>query len=140
ERWCVDVGCGEASRWGVPRYFDEQLEFFNRWLPDDATGQPEGEAPVRIFVMGGGSGRKTELGKLDHGGRWRGEQEWPLARAVPTAYYLHPDGGLRTGGPPAGAEPRHLTYDPADPVPTIGGALRPGGALPPPRDGRQPAP
>ena len=37
--------------------------------------------PVRIFVMGGGSGRKTPLGKLDHGGRWRDEDEWPLARA-----------------------------------------------------------
>ena len=37
----------------------QAIEFFERWLPDDAKGQPEGEAPVRIFVMGGGSGRKT---------------------------------------------------------------------------------
>ena len=80
----------------MKRYFDEQLEFFNRWLPDDATGQPAGEAPVRIFVMGGGSGRKTAEGKLDHGGRWREEWEWPLARRVETAYYLHGDGSLAT--------------------------------------------
>ena len=52
-----------------------------RWLPDEAAGQPPDEPPVQIFVMGGGTGRKTALGKLDHGGRWRDEQEWPLARA-----------------------------------------------------------
>ena len=50
--------------------------------------------PVRIFVMGGGSGRKTAAGKLDHGGHWRDEDEWPLARARPTTYYLHGDGSL----------------------------------------------
>ena len=48
-----------------------------------ATRRPD-EAPVRIFVMGGGRGRKTALGKLDHGGRWRDEHEWPLARAQQT--------------------------------------------------------
>jgi NTE family protein len=31
--------------------------------------------PVRLFVMGGGSGRRTAAGKLDHGGRWRAERE-----------------------------------------------------------------
>ena len=71
--FCHDVDFGPQSVWGVQRYFEEQLEFFGRWLPDDATGQPEGEAPVRIFVMGGGSGRRTAEGKLDHGGAWREE-------------------------------------------------------------------
>ena len=83
--YCHEVDFGLQAVWGVQRYFEEQLDFFNRWLPDDAPGQPPGEAPVRIFVMGGGSGRKTAGGKLDHGGRWREEQEWPLARAVPTS-------------------------------------------------------
>ena len=86
--YCHEVDFGLQSVWGVQRYFEEQLDFFNRWLPDDAPGQPLGEAPVRIFVMGGGSGRKTAAGKLDHGGRWREEQEWPLARAVITPFYL----------------------------------------------------
>ena len=69
-------------------------------LLDDAPPAPADEAPVRIFVMGGGSGRRTAEGKLDHGGRWREEQEWPLARRVETPYYLHGDGSLSTG--PAG--------------------------------------
>ena len=98
----LDVDFGEASRWGVQRYFDEQLAYFDRLLPDDAPGQPADEAPVKIFVMGGGSGRKTELGKLDHGGYWRDEQEWPLARAVPTTFHLHGDGSLRSEPPRGG--------------------------------------
>ena len=56
--------------------------------------------------MGGGSGRKTELGKLDHGGRWRDEQEWPLARAqCRRRFYLHGDGSLAPE-PPATARSR----------------------------------
>ena len=119
--WCHEVDFGPQSVWGVQRYFEEQLAFFERWLPDDATGQPADEAPVRIFVMGGGSGRKTAEGKLDHGGRWRDEQEWPLARRAETPYYLHGDGSLSTEAPAAGEEPRRFTFDPAHPVPTLGG-------------------
>src|SRR5581483_2352316 len=53
---------------------------------------------------------------------WRDEQEWPLARAVPTAWYLHEHCGLSPERP--GAEPPdRYDYDAADPVPTRGGAL-----------------
>jgi putative CocE/NonD family hydrolase len=134
----LDVDFGEDSRWGVRRYFEEQLRFFERWLPDAATGQPADEPPVRIFVMGGGSGRRTELGKLDHGGRWRDEHEWPLARAVPTTFHLHGDGRLSTGAPPPGDEPRRFVYDPEDPVPTIGGNYCAVGELPPAGEGLEP--
>ncbi len=128
--FCHDVDFGPDSVWGVERYFEEQLAFFSRWLPDDASGQPGGEAPVRIFVMGGGSGRKTPQGKLDHGGRWREEQEWPLARAVETPFYLHPDGSLSTEAPSGAAEPLRYTFDPGHPVPTIGGLYCAVGELP----------
>jgi len=90
---------------------------------------------VQIFVMGGGGGRKTELGKLDHGGRWRSENEWPLARAHPTPYFLDGDGSLRTEPPADGAEPRRFAYDPDDPVPTIGGLYCAVGELPPEGEG-----
>jgi putative CocE/NonD family hydrolase len=137
--YTLDVDFGEAARWGVRHYFEQQLEFFNRWLPDEATGHPADEAPVKIFVMGGGSGRKTELGKLDHGGRWRDEHEWPPARAVPTTYYLHGDGSLRLDAPPADGGPRRFTYDPENPVPTIGGNYCAVGELPPAGEGMEPA-
>ena len=75
--FCHEVDFGPDSVWGVQRYFEEQLAYFSRWLPDDATGQPEGEAPVRIFVMGGGSGRMTA------GGQARPRR--PLARGVGVA-------------------------------------------------------
>jgi putative CocE/NonD family hydrolase len=135
--WTLDVDFGESSRWGVKRYFEEQLEFFNRWLPDGAPGQPAGEAPVRIFVMGGGSGRKTVEGKLDHGGSWRDEQEWPLARAVPATWHLHADGSLRPEAPANGGS-RHFTYDPEDPVPTIGGNYCAVGEIPAQGEGLEP--
>lgn len=134
----LDVDFGEDSRWGPRRYFERQLEFFDRWLPDGAPGHPADEAPVRIFVMGGGSGRRTELGKLDHGGRWRDEQEWPLARAVQTTFHLHGDGSLRTDAPPPGDPPRSFVYDPETPVPTIGGLYCAVGEFPQEGEGMEP--
>jgi putative CocE/NonD family hydrolase len=134
----LDVDFGPQSVWGVRRYFEEQLAFFERHLRDDPAPAAD-EPPVRIFVMGGGSGRRTEAGKLDHGGEWRGEHEWPLARAVPTAYHLHGDGSLRREPQPAGAEPLRYTYDPASPVPSIGGLLCQIAELPPPEPGGQEA-
>ncbi len=125
--WTLDVDFGSDSVWGVQRYFEEQLRFFEAYLRED--GVPLADPPVRIFVMGGGSGRKTELGKLDHGGRWRDEQEWPLARTTPQTWYLGSDGSLSSEAPAAG-EPRRFTYDPAHPVPTIGGNYCAVGELP----------
>jgi uncharacterized protein len=134
--WTLDVDFGESSRWGPRHYFEQQLEYFNRWLPDEATGQPADEPPVKIFVMGGGSGRRTELGKLDHGGSWRGEQEWPLARTRHETWHLNADGSLAREERPG--EPRRFVYDPEDPVPTIGGNYCAIGEFPPPGEGMEP--
>jgi len=133
--YTLDVDFGEASRWGVRRYFEEQLRFFDAHLRD---GPPLDDPPVRIFVMGGGSGRRTAEGKLDHGGRWRDEREWPLARARATSFYLHGDGSLRLAPPAADGAARRFTYDPDDPVPTIGGNYCAVGELPPPGEGLEP--
>jgi putative CocE/NonD family hydrolase len=130
--WTLDVDFGPESVWGVERYFDEQLRFFDAHLKD---GPPLDDPPVRIFVMGGGSGRKTALGKLDHGGRWREEQEWPLARAVGRRYRLAGDALSETE---ADGPPRTFTYDPEDPVPTIGGLFCAVGELPQEGEGLEP--
>jgi len=130
----LDVDFGESSRWGVAHYFERQLAFFDRWLKE-ADADPADEPPVRIFVMGGGSGRKTAEGKLDHGGRWRGEEEWPLARAVPTTYWL---AGDRLSATEAAGPARSFVYDPEEPVPTIGGLYCAVGEFPREGEGMEP--
>jgi uncharacterized protein len=130
--WTLDVDFGPDSRWGPKRYFEEQLRYFDAYLKDEG---PLDDPPVRIFVMGGGAGRKTDEGKLDHGGRWRDEQEWPLARAQDKVYWLAR--GALTESETV-AEPRTFTYDPADPVPTIGGNYCAVGEFPAQGEGMEP--
>jgi hypothetical protein len=80
--------------------------------------------PVSIFVMGSN--------------QWRQEEDWPLARARNTRYFLHST-GTAIGHPPGesgrageGAlsltapkaeKPDQYVYDPVDPAPTLGGPL-----------------
>lgn len=80
--------------------------------------------PVRIFVMGGGSGRSNYNGRLEHDGSWRDEKDWPLPGTQYTPYYLH-SGGSLSPQPPShpSIEPTRYTYNPRDPVPTIGGGI-----------------
>ncbi|MFQ6074694.1 MAG: CocE/NonD family hydrolase [Candidatus Bathyarchaeia archaeon] len=113
----VDFGPEAGVDWNAL-----QLRWFDHWLKGMKTDIMD-EPPVKIFVMGGGDGRKNRDGRLNHGGRWRTEEEWPLARTRYTSYYLHGDGGLDTT-PPTGDEPsRSYQYDPKNPVPMIGGNI-----------------
>jgi putative CocE/NonD family hydrolase len=104
-----------------------RLRWYDRWLKGADNGI-EKEAPVRIFVMGAGEPHKTAEGRLYVGGRWRDEREWPLARTVSTPYYIHSDGSLLTT-PPAASQPTTYRFDPADPVPTLGGNVSSEGIL-----------
>jgi putative CocE/NonD family hydrolase len=101
---------------------DWRLRWFDHWLKGEANGV-EQEAPVKLFIMGGGDGRKNREGRLRHGGHWRDEQTFPLERTHYTPYYLHADGRLGPEPPTAQASASTFRYDPADPVPTIGGNL-----------------
>ncbi len=82
-------------------------------------------APVKIFVMG----RNV----------WRDEQEFPLARTAYTRLNLRSNGGANTAGGdgiltrerPGTGRPDSFEYDPANPVPTVGGRLCCGGEIPP---------
>ena len=56
-----------------------------------------------------------------------------------TPFYLHGDGGLSTEEPAAGAAPREFTFDPAHPVPTLGGLYCSIGELPADGPGMEPA-
>ncbi len=99
-------------------------EWFDRWLKgthNSVGSEAPFATPVRIFVMGTGDGTRTTAGLLDHGGYWRNEQEWPLARRVETPYYLHAGGSLSTTPPAEAASSTTYDFDPREPVPSIGG-------------------
>ncbi|MGH8121806.1 MAG: CocE/NonD family hydrolase, partial [Rudaea sp.] len=102
-----------------------RLRWFDRWLRGIRNGV-DAEPAVRLFVMGGGSGRKNAQGRLDHGGHWRAEKNWPIPDARVTPYYLHHDGGLSLDKSGEASAYRDYVYDPHDPVPTIGGTVTSG--------------
>jgi len=102
-----------------------RLRWFDRWLRGIGNGV-DNEPTVQIFVMGGGSGRKNAAGRLDHGGRWLAEKDWPIPDARLTPYYLRADRLLSPEKPPAGASPLAYEYNSRNPVPTIGGNITSG--------------
>ena len=106
-----DIDFGDAA---MVELHDLQLRWFDHWLKGIDTGLLD-EPPIRLFVMGRN--------------QWRDENEWPLARTRFTPLYLRSagaansaegDGRLDFATP--GDEPAdRFVYDPADPVPTMGG-------------------
>lgn len=120
--WHGQADVGASSVWTNSVYNPERLRWFDRWLKDD-TQPVEDDPPVRMFVMGTGSGKKNERGHLDHGGFWRDENEWPPTRAVTQTLYLHGDGSLVETPQSHDAGPLEYVFDPENPVPTIGGTL-----------------
>jgi putative CocE/NonD family hydrolase len=90
------------------------LRWFDYWLKDVDTGIMD-EPPVTIFTMGEN--------------RWHKLDDWPPPKTRYVRYYLHSGGhaetvhgdGTLSTTPPADEPPDGFTYDPADPVPTLGG-------------------
>jgi len=111
----IDGGAPAVS--GDNAVFDMKLVFlrwFDHWLKGIDNGVAA-DAPIQIFVMGDNS--------------WRDEKEWPLARTQYTNYYIQSGGhansaigdGALTTVQPKGAENDGFSYDPANPVPSMGG-------------------
>jgi uncharacterized protein len=105
-----------------------QVRWFDHWLKGVDNGVDR-ERPVRIYVMGGGDAHRTREGRIYVGGHWRDEREWPLARTVYTPYYLRSGGRLATSAPAGDDRPTTFTFDPRNPVPTLGGNISSQGAL-----------
>jgi putative CocE/NonD family hydrolase len=91
-----------------------QLEWFDRWLKHKPPAR-EGP-PLRYFQMGEN--------------RWRDEVRWPPDGARETEWYLggdHANGpaaaGTLTPSMPGDFRADRFVYDPAKPVPTMGGAV-----------------
>lgn len=117
--WAHGVGArkvGELDFGAVAELKVREFEskWFDYWLQDKETDIEEWPA-LYLFVMGEN--------------RWRGENEWPLARTKFTKTYLHSQGKANTVSgdgflhldPPGDEPPDEFLYDPADPVPTVGG-------------------
>jgi putative CocE/NonD family hydrolase len=89
-----------------------QLRWFDHYLLGKDNGVDR-EPPVDVFVFGDNA--------------WRKEAAWPLARAVPTKWYLASGGRANTSAgdgildtlPPRGAAVDTFTYDPANPTPYL---------------------
>lgn len=124
------------------------LRWFNQTLKGENTGILK-QPPVRLFVMGGGSGLRlmgahvgagrewfsTALAPpcktciptspMEDGGQWYNTTTWPPPAEKSTPFYLHANGLLSEQMPGQG-KPSHFVYDPHHPVPTIGGQINPG--------------
>jgi len=81
------------------------LRWYGCWLRGDENGV-RNEDPVRYFVMGGNL--------------WRTAKEWPPQGVKPERFYLHSSGTLDRNRP-GREKPDTYVYDPADPVPSMGG-------------------
>jgi putative CocE/NonD family hydrolase len=86
------------------------FDHFVKGVANDVSGSPR----VDYFLMGAN--------------RWKSATGWPLPQTQWTRYYMAGDGGMRsrtgslhTSLPAAGEPPDIYTYDPADPVPSMGG-------------------
>jgi putative CocE/NonD family hydrolase len=124
----VDFGAEAA----IPNELAWRKEWFDHWMKgiDNSVGKSAPFASkVRIFVMGTGDGSKTKDGLLNHGGQWRDENEWPLARAKPTPFFLHADGLLSDLKRKDGSGAVSYDFDPKNPVPTIGGNISSGDGI-----------
>jgi putative CocE/NonD family hydrolase len=110
-RATLDAWAGDFRKFRL-RFFDHAVK-----------GMPDGEPAARVFVMGGGSGRRSPQGKLEHGGEWLEAADWPPPDVAFTPFYLQAEGGLASEPPMAQNAPLRFAFDPAHPVPTIGGAI-----------------
>jgi putative CocE/NonD family hydrolase len=99
-----------------------RLRFYDRWLRGDRNGVDD-DPPVLLYIMGTGDDSRSAAGRLKHGGFWRAEREWPPARARSTSLYLHADGALSLDRPSDDDSRTTYTFDPRDPVPTVGGNI-----------------
>jgi putative CocE/NonD family hydrolase len=121
-----DVDFGPKAKLSVEK---EALRWFDEFLKGEDKGILK-EPPVKYFLMGGGSGEKNDAGRLQSGGRWKTAARWPPAGFAPRKFYLHADGSLQAN-PASSSDPSVFQFDPASPVPTIGGNIDSGKHLVP---------
>lgn len=93
---------------------EDGWRWFDRWLRG-ATNGADRDPAVRYYVVGDVSDPQAP------GNVWRTADHWPPFPVRPTPFFLHADRSLSTARPAAGATPLSYTYEPTNPVPTVGG-------------------
>lgn len=108
----VDYVAGDFGPQARYAYRDLQLRWFDHYLMGKDNGVDK-LPPVDIFVQGDNT--------------WRKENEWPLARAKATKWYISSGGSAQTSSgdgvldslPPKGAVADTFSYNPGDPTPYL---------------------
>ncbi|MCL5270770.1 MAG: CocE/NonD family hydrolase [bacterium] len=90
-----------------------QVRWFDYWLKGKDDGIMN-EAPIQYYVMGDPCDSQAP------GNQWRTAPDWPPPSKA-TSWYLQAEGGLSTDQPTAAGASQTYAFDPADPVPTVGG-------------------
>lgn len=93
---------------------EQQMRWWDYWLKGVDNGIMD-EPPVSIYMMA--SARKGAVSPLN---RVIHMDSWPPAASL-TRYYLQPDMSLALTAPTAADASKTYRFDPANPVPTIGG-------------------
>lgn len=128
----VDFGPAATLDGQLARDFWQlRVRWFDHWLRGIDNGVDR-EPAVHYFVMGGGSGLRNAEGRMDHGGYWKTAEDWPIPGSIDTPFYLRADGSLTpTAEVSDGSAADRLTYryDPANPVPSIGGTITSGAPI-----------
>lgn len=105
----------------------DELAWRTSWCDHVMKGKPSPFAKkVRYFTMGTGDGHKTPDGKLFHGGQWHETDTWPPAGTEIMRFYLGGEGVLSTEKQSGSSS---YTFDPKNPVPTIGGNISSGDGI-----------
>ena len=122
-----DVDFGPSARLDgslAENYAAMRLSWFDAHLAPEGMAEPP--PAVRYFLMGGGSGRRTAEGRLDHGGRWYTAASWPPEETRIVTFARGAAGTLSEQASESSTSFLEYDFDPRDPVPTIGGQVTSG--------------
>ncbi|MCM4161265.1 CocE/NonD family hydrolase [Antarcticibacterium flavum] len=107
---------GELSVGDARLDYEEQIySWFDLWLKDEQNDFKEKTPRVQYYTMGSNE--------------WQASETWPPAKAKMTTYYLNSDGNANSPGngklstkkPGRQSVADSFTYDPMNPVPSLGG-------------------
>jgi uncharacterized protein len=107
---------GELSVGDARLNYEEQIySWFDLWLKDENNDFKEKTPRVQYYTMGSNE--------------WQASETWPPAKAKMTTWYLDSNGDAQTPGngklsakkPGKQSPADSFTYDPMDPVPSLGG-------------------